>query len=176
MRTRIFHISDLHMNKGWHEQQGVVLDAFFDDIKPRVNESNEPFLVFSGDLVQAGSSQEMYAEFTRHFGTLLSMFPDKGRRICCSGNHDVNRDYIEKNIFVLEAITSKGSSETTFNTLLESDSFSKLIRPKFDDFDSFQQLHFGTVASGDYFFGDFNEFNDIGVYVLNSALLSFGGR
>ncbi|RWQ35753.1 MAG: metallophosphoesterase [Mesorhizobium sp.] len=174
MKKRIFHISDLHLVDGWHEAQGVVLSEFFKSIVPLINGQDEPYLVFSGDLVQSGANTAHFDEFANQFDVLFQQFPNKHHRICCAGNHDVDRSYVEQNVFMLEGATNQVASESLFNDLIHGN-LSSFLRPKFSKFDAFQDRMFGITASQESYYGSSKDMGDVGIYVLNSAILSFGG-
>ena len=67
MPTTILHISDLHLPKNWHEEQGVVLREFFDDLKAQIKDMSEVFVAFTGDILQEGTDREAYQYFTNIF-------------------------------------------------------------------------------------------------------------
>ena len=60
MPTTILHISNLHLRKNWHEEQGVVLREFFADLQRQISEMDEVFVAFTGDILQEGTEREAY--------------------------------------------------------------------------------------------------------------------
>ena len=64
----LLHISDIHY--GWNkpEEDGVVLDAFFEDIKQTLsNNLMDNYCVISGDLVHKGGNIHEYEAFYNGF-------------------------------------------------------------------------------------------------------------
>ena len=58
---KILHISDIHY--GWKkpEEDGVVLDAFFEDLKQTLSGNQlENYCIISGDLVHKGGNDHEY--------------------------------------------------------------------------------------------------------------------
>ncbi len=99
MSISIVHLSDLHFRKNWEEDQGVVLDAFFKDLAKQIQHLNKEdiYLVFSGDIVLAGSNKELYDSFLVQFEKECGELGiTKKQRICIPGNHDVSQTYIEQ--------------------------------------------------------------------------------
>ena len=64
----LLHISDIHY--GWKkpEEDGVVLDAFFEDIKQTLsNNLTDNYCIISGDLVYKGGNIHEYEAFYNGF-------------------------------------------------------------------------------------------------------------
>ncbi|RZK31608.1 MAG: hypothetical protein EOO61_17825, partial [Hymenobacter sp.] len=74
MKMNLLHLSDLHYRLNWHEDQGVVLKAFFADLAKQAGkiDVDSLYLVFSGDIVQAGGSKELYDSFYDTFDRELN--------------------------------------------------------------------------------------------------------
>jgi len=173
---KIIHVSDLHLREGWHEEQGVLLKVFIDDLAGRKINRNTDLFVFSGDLVQAGSSAECIAEFTQAFGAELDKHFLPKNRLFCPGNHDIDRDYVEKYLSVLQPIAEKLDAETPFNTNISEPALRNLVRPKFSNIFGLAPKLFGTSLTLDSFPGKgFSVTPHCSVYILNTALYSFGG-
>lgn len=168
----IIHITDLHLRSGWIEEQGLVLNKFFEDCEDKISE--ETLLIFSGDLVQSGGVDNHAAEFSDQFAAFLDRFPLENR-VCCPGNHDVDRDYIAKNQHLLESLAENIPKETDFNNSLRGDS-GELIKKKFIKINRIQEKYFGCRTDGDNCFGKgYDLDSNVGIYCLNTALYSFGG-
>jgi 3',5'-cyclic AMP phosphodiesterase CpdA len=101
MKTTFLHLSDLHFRNNWEEECGLVTTRFFEDLKVQITKYNDPYLIFSGDVVYAGQEPTLYQTFedafARHFETTgLS----KSKRICTPGNHDVSRSALNDICFL----------------------------------------------------------------------------
>ena len=113
MPTTILHISDLHLRKNWHEEQGVVLCEFFDDLKAQIKDMNEVFVAFTGDILQEGTNREAYQYFTNIFGEKLNdLGITRERLIVVPGNHDVDREYIKKIFPLLKGLQERDHRNT----------------------------------------------------------------
>jgi len=173
---KIIHVSDLHLRAGWHEEQGLILRAFFDDLNNQDIKYDRDFFVFSGDLLQSGSSETFAQEFEREFASRLDKLVAKKNRIFCPGNHDIDRDHVEKHLVQLLPIAERMDAETLFNTNISQDPLRSIIRPKFDPILKFAPKIFGITLPPDDFEGHGYSLTDkFSIYVLNSALYSFGG-
>lgn len=173
---KIIHVSDLHLRSGWHEEQGVLLRAFFEDLKGQeINKDRDTF-VFSGDLIQAGSSMQHIAEFEHRFSSILNELFEKNHRVFCPGNHDMDRNNVEQSLVVLLPLARAEDSETHFNSHIYTQPIRDLVRAKFSNVFELATKLFGISLSDKNFAGDGFEINsDCSVYVLNTALYSFGG-
>ena len=60
MKKYIVHISDIHYQQNREENQNLVLDAFFVDLREQIKQyqTEDVFIVLSGDIVNAGESKE----------------------------------------------------------------------------------------------------------------------
>ena len=171
---KIIHLSDLHLRDGWFESQGHVVGAFLEDISTYVVPGDGSILVFSGDLVQSGADSRLYQDFLEKFDKLFTLFPDKSLRVCCAGNHDGDRKYVEENISILKPVYQTKIGEFEFNSEIHK-SLSGLVLPKFTNFDLFQNENFGLIATGANFTGRGYEIGNVGIYVANSSLYTFCG-
>jgi UDP-2,3-diacylglucosamine pyrophosphatase LpxH len=116
MQITFLHISDLHFRPNWPEQIQLVCNKFFEDLEIQLKEYENPFLVFSGDLVWSGGESTFYEEFEKHFATKLEQlgFP-KERRICTPGNHDVSQSILKPNLIVQKGTLAQLSNEEIRN-------------------------------------------------------------
>ncbi|MBU9190305.1 metallophosphoesterase [Burkholderia gladioli] len=92
---RLLHLSDLHLMNGLYEDQRVVLDALFEDLKTQRNAIGPADAVlFSGDLIGKGTFSPDTTESLRQkfFSPILqsSGAPDD-RVFMVPGNHDVEQ-------------------------------------------------------------------------------------
>ena len=82
MSFTFIHLSDLHYRTNWEEEVGVVETAFFKDLKTQIQHIDNPFFVFTGDVVQSGKDFKLYEAFTERFNKQLeSMSIPRDRRI-----------------------------------------------------------------------------------------------
>ena len=96
MKLTFLHISDLHYRPNWPEENDLVCQRFFEDLKTQILAFENPYLVFSGDIVLAGSNADFYSQFDKAFATCLDTIGlPKNRRICVPGNHDVSREALK---------------------------------------------------------------------------------
>lgn len=172
---KLVHISDIHYQNGWYEQQGVVLSAFFKDLKSEI-EDEECYLVITGDLVREGGNSSQYKGFFDQFDKKLNDIGiTKDKRIVVPGNHETDREYTKANLYALESMAKNKVNETQLNTLLGSE-LKAHIDKKFETFSNFISSFADYNCSGKNIHGRGFDFSDgIGVYCLNSALCAFGG-
>ena len=176
MTTTIVHISDLHLRKDWHEEQGVVLREFFEDLKVQIKDITDVFTIFTGDILQEGTDREGYQYFNSTFGEkLYDLGITRERLIVVPGNHDIDREYTKTNYSLLRALQERKTLETTFNETVYGE-HSKLLKPKFFPFLEWQESISDRSLTDASFCGrGFELSDDIGIYCLNTALYSFGG-
>ena len=176
MTTTIVHISDLHLRKDWHEEQGVVLREFFEDLKVQIKDITDVFTIFTGDILQEGTDREGYQYFNSTFGEkLYDLGITRERLIVVPGNHDIDREYTKTNYSLLRALQERKTLETTFNETVYGE-HSKLLKPKFLPFLEWQESISDRSLTDASFCGrGFELSDDIGIYCLNTALYSFGG-
>jgi len=177
MKTVVIHLADFHYRKGWVEEQGVVLNEFFKDLKVQMEKFKNAtfYLVFSGDIVQAAASNELYDEFLQDFGNRIEEIGiDKAHRICVPGNHDIFRDIIQEKHIDHEGPISQNLKETDFNNYIQTPS--SVYIDKFSPYINFEKKFAKYHTAYSRIYGQGWEVSDaIGVYCLNSALFSSGG-
>lgn len=176
MKKKFVHISDLHYRQGWYESQGVVLEAFFEDLDRQVSDDNdsELYIVFSGDVVQAGGDKAAYAEVAKTFGQELnSIGIPYERRIVVPGNHDVETEVVSGAKVEHEGIIVQGLNEQEFNEYAAN--APDLMSSKFSNYKTFADGFGKYGVSSNAMSGDGWSIDDqIGIYCLNSAWLSSG--
>ena len=174
----ILCISDIHFNKRSPENQEMVIRSFFKDLPDVIckYDRDSLYCIISGDLVKAGNMEMMYNEFHDNFIKKLSKYIYLNHIICTPGNHDLNRNILEKEDWASrqnELVESKEDEETYNETLkVEKDS---VILKKFEHFDNYCKRKL-LINNYDLFGYSTNFVPDISVYCLNSALLSNGGQ
>lgn len=90
---RLIHMSDLHYRQDPDLED--CLSALFDDVALEARKGAFDAIVFSGDLVQAGSSassfEEAFQQFVKPLCEAASISIDAF--VLAAGNHDIDRDY-----------------------------------------------------------------------------------
>ncbi|WP_196257909.1 metallophosphoesterase family protein [Pelagibacterium limicola] len=171
---KILHLSDLHIRKGWYEEQGVVLSSFIDDIR-NANHNEALVVIISGDLVQAGARAENYEEASKFISTLNELGLGKKNLVIAAGNHDVDSDYVNEKAQVLAAFDKIINSEqeaTSFFSGAEVEFVSKKFNRHLAIEHDFEALGCGNNALG----AGHELTESVGVYCLNTSLFSFGGQ
>jgi len=173
----IVHLSDLHFRLNWEEEQGVVLKSFFADLKQQVRllDNENVFLVFSGDIAQAGADVSLYSAFYKQFNNELnSIGITRDKRICIPGNHDASADYIKANQVLHEGLISQDLKETQFNNFCTSNE--TFLADKFSNYlecsEKFAKYGLSSATIGG---AGFKLTGNIGIYCLNTALCSSAG-
>lgn len=176
MKLTFLHISDLHFRPNWPEECDLVLAALTEDLRSQLPNFENVYTIFSGDLVQAGGQEDIYAAFLQKLGLALTELGlPKAKRICVPGNHDVSRTALEPKITIQKGALAEIQDEELFNR-----NFAQLSKMLFAE-------TFAPYVSAEAVFAQFAccqenlgghgwELNDeVGIYCLNSALCSFGG-
>lgn len=177
MSISIVHLSDIHYRPDWDENHGVVLKAFFQDLRKQIEllGSVDVYLVLSGDVVYAGNDRSSYNKFISKFDAeLTALGIPKSKRISVPGNHDVSIEQIKSHRVDHEGVIDQCLDETSFNDYIQNPL--EVFKSKFaaySDFES-QFTDFGslreTLTGSGWQIAD-----DIGIYCLNSAFFSSGG-
>lgn len=171
--VKIIHISDIHFDKNEPESQGLILNAFFNDLIQLGIEKNDTiFCILSGDLVNKGLSQKIYEDFYEKFIKRLVCFVPEKNIICVPGNHDLNRGVVENNFEEHEAIRTSDCKEIDFNNLIAKED--GLIKSKFEHYEYFCK---NILNKSSFVYSGYPEIlkPEITIFCLNSALLSSGG-
>lgn len=179
MKKIIIHLSDIHYRLDWEENQGVVLKAFWKDLETQIAPyaKNDIFIIFSGDLVQAGGTTTLYDGFYRTFDSELTRLGISiENRICVPGNHDVSQDFIKSNNIEHESLVNRVFNETEFNNYINKIPSPELLTKKFDNYIYFQEKFSGHGLNRDALTGNgLMVADNLGIYCLNTALCSSGG-
>lgn len=175
MPVSIIHLSDLHLRKGWLEEQGVVLSAFFDDLARQLSEHTTPYVLFTGDILQAGNDPTGYEYFEDIFVKKLHEIGiDQKNILIVPGNHDVDRKWVSDKINILTGLKAQDFDETQFNNAF-SEEINEILKGKFKNFLDWQS-RVSPYSLGDSFSGNgFLIEQEFGIYMLNTAIFSFGG-
>jgi hypothetical protein len=131
--------------------------------------------MFSGDIVKAAQDSEYYEAFTKSFDERLTKIGiTRERRLACPGNHDVSRLVVKPRIFAqLSAVKSCEDEETANGVLFPE--FGTDFNQKFENFSAFESKFGGFYGASTYKGSGFSISPEIGVYILNTAICSFGG-
>ena len=92
MRHTFLHLSDLHYRTDWPEATDLVWKAFCADLATQLPYYDDPYLVFSGDLVFAGGTENLYSAFVTNIAEGLNRHFSRDRIICVPGNHDISQE------------------------------------------------------------------------------------
>lgn len=170
----ILHLSDIHY--GWNkaEEDGVVLDAFFKDLKQMLSENVlDNYCIISGDLVYKGGNDYGYDEFHNGFISRLIKFVPISHILITPGNHDISQKYVTENLKEHQADINRKRTEVEFNEYV-ADTENCKLRKKFASFEKLSKEKLGIYdfdLSGYYR----NIVPEISFYMLNSSWCSSGG-
>lgn len=177
MKKLIIHLSDLHFRRNWDEDQGLVLNAFFNDLSKQVENSinTNIYLIFSGDVVFAGSDPQLYEKFLKQFDLELTKLRiPKSQRVCVPGNHDVSQDYVAQNHVEHEGVVAQGLKEREFNDYIQKQP--SILKAKFKNYQIFEKKFANYGVSDNILLGTGWDLDDnIAIYCINSAICSSAG-
>ena len=170
----LLHISDIHY--GWKkpEEDGVVLDAFFEDIKQTLsNNLTDNYCIISGDLVYKGGNIHEYEAFYNGFIRQLIKKVPLSHIFVTPGNHDLNQNYVTDHLKEHQIDIHNKRSEVEFNEYV-SDPEHCLLYEKFASFEKFckEMLNISDFNLTGYYK---NILPEMSLYMLNSAWCSSGG-
>lgn len=98
-KVRILHISDLHFKQEQEINRKRIYEAFFNDLEKMNKEKKVDFIIFSGDLIYDGKKENFKLVKELFVDKLLnSLKLEKNFFLFCPGNHDINREYINKDL------------------------------------------------------------------------------
>ncbi len=143
------HLSDLHYGKAWEADVRTVIDALIADLaKLETEEHIQPsFVVFSGDLVQAGNVADdfeaAYDILVHPVVNVLGLEP--GLFFFAPGNHDIDTDLVDEN---LDAGVREGcKSSHGINRIIDSFPTKPYYLHRLDQFNRFIDSHPSTGLS-----------------------------
>ena len=147
--------------------------AFCADLATQISHYNDPYLVFSGDLVFAGGIESQYSAFATNIVTELHRHFSRDRIICVPGNHDISQEALKPLATLQLGSLNELTSERIFNDNVPQLS-NMFFGPKFRNYIA-AEANFATYGCCQTDLGgsgwDLN--NKIGVYCLNTALCSY---
>lgn len=176
MNYAIIHIADIHFRNDAAEGASSIIKALMNDLEIQITNMPEYEFYFAivGDIVKKGENVQAFNAFISGVdGKLNAIGLTKNRRIIVPGNHDVNRNLIEANYDTCkQAFEEYSGNEEIFNDFISK---ANPFNSHFNNYDNFIK-QFANVE-GNYKTSGWgmNINNDIGIYCLNTALLSFGG-
>lgn len=141
--VRLLHISDLHYSRRKHQDQSIVLNALFKDVRYLVSSGQKPDLViFSGDMVNDPDEENVYADALNKFvyPLLEACALTEDRFIVVPGNHDVRRSVIETQQEHINTVISKLSARNAINDYYIQNIQSLLLRERLSNFFDFRDL------------------------------------
>jgi len=122
-KLRIVHMSDLHFKNEGSEDQRIVIDALKADISSGIfsDGKSADLLVFSGDLVQAGKSETIFAAPYNNliYPVLASLGLKDDRFFICPGNHDIDREVVRQQAYVETGLKSTLISRDSINAFVD---------------------------------------------------------
>lgn len=170
----VIHISDIHYENNEPENQGLVINSFFDDLEVKINSTaaDNTYCIISGDLVNKGNSEKIFNEFYNNFILKLTKHVPLQNIFCSPGNHDLNRGIVEQNIDEHNNLIAQEFNETEFNDFIKTEG--NLIHNKFKFYEKFckEKMHISNFNLTGY-----SELliPEISIYFLNCSLFCSGG-
>ena len=135
MKNLLVSLSDIHyQTNGAPEDQGVVIDAFVDDVVAQVakEEHDDVFVLIGGDLVQSGETED-YNAFDRNVirPLMKGLNIDANHILTVPGNHDLKRDTIQLLYDEHHNIVKTRHGEKAFNDIIREPEKKDLLFSKF---------------------------------------------
>ena len=173
MKQTFLHLSDLHYRPGWPEAMDRVWHAFCADLSSQISHYDNPYLVFSGDLVFAGGMEDQYSAFAANIVPALHEHFPRDRIICVPGNHDVSQGDLRPLATLQKGALDALTSETIFNDNIPQLS-EVFFRPKLRNYIT-AEADFSKFGCCQTVLGGMGwELDDgVGVYCLNTPLCSY---
>jgi predicted MPP superfamily phosphohydrolase len=125
----VLHLSDLHFSGSSDADSKIVIDALVKDIEgERKSGTTIDFIVFSGDLVKAGKDRRAFDEARKNFIDRViaaaGISPD--RFVSCPGNHDIDREIVEKDAWIEAGLLSFLKTKHVINKFVDEHSTATL--------------------------------------------------
>jgi hypothetical protein len=92
---RVLHVSDLHAREDPPNAQALLVEKFLEDIEAREREARIDLILVSGDCAFDGRAPSLRVAREMLLDPLAQLLPDR-RIVLVPGNHDVERDGIER--------------------------------------------------------------------------------
>jgi formylglycine-generating enzyme required for sulfatase activity/predicted MPP superfamily phosphohydrolase len=169
---RVLHLSDIHFRKSAKEDDPVfradVQEKMLKAIESHVKKHEPPqFVAITGDIAFSGKKVE-YDRALKFVNELKCILSEQVHYLVVPGNHDVDRDKIDKWFSVQENI-SKVEDINKF--LADKQAVRKHISPKFAAYRKFAQTLDETFypATSDYFWVKSFEEHGVAFWGLNSC-------
>lgn len=169
--VNIIHLSDIHFSENLPEQISITLNELKSDLSNQTSPEDINILVISGDVVNAGSSEEQFRGFSQYLDALKKTI-NLSKVIICAGNHDICTKKIQSRQIIHEALISNVSSEHDFLETVISDS---VFIEKCDNFIDFLKNNTDLEVSKENITGYSAEIAEVGFFCLNTAIFSSGG-
>lgn len=145
---RILHLTDFHWDAKHSKDQELIVRELKSDIRTITPDRKIDLVVFSGDLVNRGSSADDFASAKRAlFDDLRDSFDlTDADFVICPGNHDVDREIAREQQY-LEA----GLKAELQNTNKLNEHIDRYISSRFAEDDSNRRLtHFNALTRSTY--------------------------
>ena len=147
--------------------------AFCADLAKQISHYDDPYLVFSGDLVSAGGIENQYSTFATNIAASLHGHFSRDRIICVPGNHDISQEALRPLATLQMGSLDVLTSETVFNDNVPQLS-EMFFYPKLRDYIAAEADFAGYGCCQANLGGaGWDLDNGIGVYCLNTALCSY---
>ncbi|BBA70049.1 metallophosphoesterase [Geobacter sulfurreducens] len=176
MKLSFLHISDLHFKSEWPEEIELVSNKFIEDLAIQLEKTENPYLVFSGDVVSAADNANIYSMVSESFVAKLDKLGiSHDRRICVPGNHDVSQSALKPLLSIQKGSLTEMRDEKTFNDNV-SQLTNAIFQSKFKQYVDWESSFAKFRCCSSNLGGTGWELTaDLGIYCLNSALCSYAG-
>ena len=170
----LVHLSDIHYTSNVPPEQGCVINGFIKDLKNLLRglTPSDTYLLISGDLVFSGNATN-YSALKKEL--IDKIKEDCGisydRMIFVAGNHDVDREYVQKKSLELKSFRAP-ITEREFNDHVNPDFKESVLYRKFVPFEDFSR-QITNQFEVDGFVRKIG--SNIAILCVNTALCSFGG-
>jgi len=175
----ILHISDFHFSEKKYREQKIIVEALERDVRKLCVGHRQPaFVVFTGDLVNAGGVDSHLSAYDNFISIIANAANCSDERtILVPGNHDLDRGIVEKNAQELKDWRQKSVDRDSLNRLYSDGLITNSVQDKFAHFYELR----GLISTADLVFE--NAFatlyridaKSIEILVLNTAVLSGAG-
>lgn len=182
MYYRILHISDFHWSQKSANDQNIVVQALVEDLKGLLEERAVNRIVFTGDLVQAGSNAaDFEAAKAALFDPICSATGiDVSEIIICAGNHDIDRNLAKEDNYLESGLSSTLISRDELNEHIDKflplDISRDHALARMHNYNDFASRNFGFHKSktNNYFNIVKDSPQSIGYAIFNTAWRSSG--
>lgn len=120
-KLTVLHLSDLHYKGPKSSDQKIVIDALKKDIEKIRLVRTINMMVFSGDIVQAGSGkpkfEEAISDVVNPIAELLNL--DNSKVFICPGNHDIDREIVRNNDYIETGLLKTLKTRDSINSFID---------------------------------------------------------